>query len=150
MKDKRAAPTHPRARTPRTRFGRWLQNLRVSRKLAVVITVHLLHAAILLVITAYGLKALDGSRAYVEGEGLWSKAQKDATLHLLHYADGGNESHFAIYLEEVDVMLGDKQARLELEKEDPDMSLVRDGFLRGRLHPDDIDDMAWLFRGNRI
>jgi len=144
---KAAAPERPAApRRPRTRVGRWLQNLRISRKLAVVIMVHLLHATILLVLTSYGLKALDASRAYVEGEGLWSKAQKDATLHLLLYADSGDPREYQAYQAEVNVTLGDKQARLQLESPHPDMEKVREGFLAGRLNAADIPDLAWLFR----
>ncbi|MHB1260115.1 MAG: PAS domain S-box protein [Thermoplasmatota archaeon] len=144
----RRAKSHAKrgVRKPRTWLGRWLQNLRISRKLAVVITVHLLHATMLLALTAYGVKAVDASRAYVGGEGLWSKAEKEAVLSLLVYADTGDEAHFQAYLQEVNVTLGDRQARLELEKSSPDMGVVRIGFMQGRNHPDDVDNMAWLFR----
>src|SRR3989442_1146383 len=82
-----------RSRKGRRRGVRtWFRDLRVSRKLLVVIMVHLLHASVLLVVTAYGMKALSASRAYVEGEGLWSKAEKEGTLHLIAYAASGDES----------------------------------------------------------
>lgn len=125
---------------------RWFRDLRVSRKLMVVIFVHLLHAGILLVVTAYGMKAMSASRAYVEGEGLWSKAQKEGMLHLVEYASSHDPDDYAAFLDELDVTLGDRQARLELDKAHPDMDVVRDGFLRGRLHPDDIEDVSWLYR----
>ena len=96
--------------------------------------------------TAYSLKAVDASRAYVGGEGLWSKAEKEAVLSLLLYADTGDEARFQSYLEEINVTLGDRQARLELEKRSPDMETVRAGFVQGRNHPDDVKNMAWLFR----
>src|SRR5689334_2173038 len=83
-----------RARPPRTRVGRWLQNLRISRKLAVVIIVHLLHASVLLGVTYYGIKAVDASRAWVDGEGFWSKAQKESVVQLLAYAKDGNETNY--------------------------------------------------------
>ncbi|MEK6975686.1 MAG: HAMP domain-containing sensor histidine kinase [Candidatus Thermoplasmatota archaeon] len=133
--------------TPRRRSIRaWFRDLRVSRKLMVVIVVHLLHAAILLVVTAYGMKALSASRAYVEGEGLWSKAQKEGTLHLIAYAEGGPEADYDAFLANLDVTLGDRQARLEMDKSHPDDAVIRDGFLRGKLHPDDVDDLVWLYR----
>ncbi len=124
----------------------WFRDLRVSRKLMVVICVHLLHAAILLLVTAYGMKALSASRAYVEGEGLWSKAQKEGTLHLVAYAESGDESLYEAFLADLDVNLGDRQAREELNKKNPDIDVVRDGFIRGGLDPGDIDDIAWLYR----
>lgn len=126
--------------------AKWLANVRVSRKLALVISVHLLHAIVLLVLTAYAMNALIAARAYVEGEGAWSKAEKEAVLYLMQYADTGDEGHYDAYLDKINVTLGDRQARIELEKPDPDMKIVRQGFLQGRNHPDDIDKMAWLFR----
>lgn len=135
-------PLVPRRRSPRA----WFRDLRVSRKLMVVILVHLLHAAILLVVTAYGMKALSASRAYVEGEGLWSKAQKEGTLHLVAYAESGNESLYEAFWTDIDVNLGDRQAREELNKARPDMDVIRDGFIRGKLDPGDIDDIVWLYR----
>src|SRR6266542_5924461 len=42
--------------------------------------------ALLLAIAAANLWTLSALRAYVNGEALWSKAQKEAVLHLEHYA----------------------------------------------------------------
>jgi signal transduction histidine kinase/HAMP domain-containing protein len=134
------------ARRPRTRLGRRLQNLRISRKLAVVIIVHLLHATVLLGVTTYGLKMVDASRAWVDGEGFWSKAQKEAVVQLLDYSRSGDESRFRSALAQINVTLGDRQARLELEKPSPDLAVVRDGFIQARNHPDDVGNMIWLFQ----
>ncbi|MEA3203188.1 MAG: hypothetical protein QOI63_863 [Thermoplasmata archaeon] len=133
------------AEAPRTRLGRRLKDLRIPRKLAVVITVHLVHAGVLLLVATYGLKAVDASRAYVAGEGLWSKAQKDAVLHLVAFAGSRDEAEFRAYRGQVNLTLGDRQARLELEKPDPDEAVVRAGFERGGNHPDDVAGMAWLY-----
>jgi two-component system sensor kinase FixL len=92
---------------------------------------------------------LDAVRSYVGGEGLWSKAQKASVYHLTRYATSHREEDFELYRRAIDVPLGDRQARLELEKPDPDPEVVREGFLRGRIHPDDIPGMASLFRNFR-
>ena len=42
--------------------------------------------------------------------------------------------------------LGDRQARLELEKPVPDMSVVRRGLIQGRNSPEDVKGMAAMFR----
>lgn len=141
-----ASPEGTRRAKKRRGLRTWFRDLRVSRKLSVVILVHLLHAAILLIVTAYGMKALSASRAYVEGEGLWSKAQKEGTLHLIAYSESGNESLYEDFLLDIDVNLGDRQAREELNRAHPDMAVVRDGFIRGKLDPDDVNDLAWLYR----
>ena len=92
---------------------------------------------------------LNAVRSYVGGEGLWSKAQKASVYHLTRYATSQREEDFELYRRAIDVPLGDRQARLELEKPDPDPEVVREGFLRGRIHPDDIPGMASLFRNFR-
>ncbi|HEY0061191.1 MAG TPA: GGDEF domain-containing protein [Telluria sp.] len=102
-----------------------------------------------LAFTYYGIGLLSAGRAYVGGEGLWSKAQKDMTYALARYARYHQQSDYQTYLDSRAVILGDRQARLELEKPDPDLQLARAGFLQGRNHPDDIDGMLRLFRDFR-
>jgi hypothetical protein len=59
-------------------------------------------------------------RAYVGGEGLWSKAQKDATYRLVRYARSGDSVEYRHFRELLDVQLGDRQARIELDRARPD------------------------------
>lgn len=92
-----------------------------------------------------GFEAISGARAYVAGEGHWSKAQKDAVYHLLRYVLLEEEDGYDRFLAELDVPLGDRDARLALDQSDPDVAVARDGFLRGRNHPDDIDRMVTFF-----
>ncbi|HLF17229.1 MAG TPA: HAMP domain-containing protein, partial [Candidatus Thermoplasmatota archaeon] len=127
----------------------WFRDLRISRKLTIAIVVHLLHATVLLVVTAYGMKALSASRAYVEGEGLWSRAEKTAVLELQAYAKSGDETRYELFLAEINVTLGDRQARLEMNKANPDSAVIRAGFLQGGVDAADISDMAWLYRNFR-
>jgi two-component system, cell cycle sensor histidine kinase and response regulator CckA len=105
--------------------------------------------AIVVCVFALGVlrsEILSGIRAYVGGEGLWSKAEKRAVLSLTEYAESHQESDFQQYLSEIAVPLGDKQARLELQRASPDMNLVRQGLVQGRNSPEDVDSMANLFR----
>jgi signal transduction histidine kinase/CheY-like chemotaxis protein len=98
------------------------------------------------VATYFGFETLSAVRAYVGGEGLWSKAQKDATYHLVRHARSGDSLEYARFRQLLDVQLGDRQARIELDRPRPDYRLVREGFLRGRIHPKDVDGLAWFFR----
>jgi PAS domain S-box-containing protein len=100
----------------------------------------------LFVLTYLGLDALTAVRAYVNGEGLWSKAQKMAVADLERFARSEDPDDFESFLNNLAVTLGDRQARLELERPEPDMERVTDGFLTGGNHPDDIDRMAIFFR----
>ncbi len=69
------------------------------------------------------------------GEGLWSKAQKEAVLSLVRYAASHAKEDYQRFQQALQTPLGDKQARLELEKESPNLKMVYDGFLQGRNRP---------------
>lgn len=101
--------------------------------------------AVLLVLVDATMENLSAGRAYVGGEGLWSKAQKDAVYHLLRYAGSGAEDEFRLYREAIAVPLGDRKAREALDRPEPDYEAARRGFIEGRNHPDDVDSMARLF-----
>src|SRR5262245_17315474 len=117
----------------------------------IVLLVMLFVAIVCCTVVAADLRTaiLDAVRSYVGGEGLWSKAQKASVYHLTRYATSYREEDFELYRQAIDVPLGDRQARLELEKPEPDPEVIREGFLRGRIHPDDIPGMASLFRNFR-
>ena len=65
---------------------------------------------------------------------------------LTKYAEGRAEKDYQDYLAEIAVPLGDKQARLQLESPSPDMRLVYEGFVQGRISPEDVRNMTMLFR----
>lgn len=121
-------------------------DLPVPKKLVAILWIFLIVVIGLLVLSYLTIENLSAARAYVGGEGLWSKAQKQAVRELLLYSTSRAESHFEAYQRALLVPLGDKQARLELEKRAPDMNLVRIGLLQGRNHPEDVTGMAALYR----
>ena len=92
------------------------------------------------------MEILSAVRAYVGGEGLWSKGQKDAVMHLTRYARLHDPTDYARYREALAVPLGDHTARIELQKPQAEFAVARDGFLAGRNHADDVMPMIWLFR----
>ena len=87
----------------------------------------------------------DGVRSYVRGEGLWAKAQKDAVFYLSSYSYNHTETDYYAYQEALNVISGDKTARLALLESPPDYEQARKGFLQGQNHPDDIDSMIGFF-----
>ena len=102
--------------------------------------------AVLVILAIESLDVLSASRAYVGGESLWSKAQKEAVYSLVRYAQSRSESDYRDYHAAIAVPMGDRRARLELEKAKPDLAAARDGFIAGKNDPDDVDDMILLFR----
>src|SRR5689334_17266873 len=100
------------------------RRLPIARKLFVIVGVFV--AIVICVFLLGDLRSdiLNGVRAYVGGESLWSKAEKRAVLNLTKYAASRQESDFQQYLAEIAVPAGDKQARLQLDLPSPDMALV--------------------------
>ena len=85
-------------------------------------------------------------RAFVAGESLWTKGQKDAIYYLGLYAANGSPQAFERFAQAIDVPLGDRAARLALQPGQVQVELAREGFLRGGNHPDDINNLIWLLR----
>jgi len=100
----------------------------------------------LVAVAVLSMDLLSAARAYVGGEGLWSKAQKQAVYSLGRYADSRAEADFDVYRAAIAIPLGDRKARMELEKPNPDLKLVHAGFVEGRNEPEDIPGMIRLFR----
>ena len=92
---------------------------------------------------------LSAVRAYVGGESLWSKGQKDAVYELSRYAQTRDPADHARFVAAIVVPLGDRAARIELDKPEPDHAVARRGFLDGGNHAADVDSMIWLYRSFR-
>jgi two-component system cell cycle sensor histidine kinase/response regulator CckA len=120
--------------------------LPIGRKLQIIVGVFVAIVICVFCLGALRSEILSGVRAYVGGEGLWSKAQKRAVLSLTKYSSSHVESDYQQYLLEIAVPEGDKQARLQLERLTPDMAVVQRGFVQGRNSPADVDNMSMLFR----
>ena len=92
------------------------------------------------------LELLSSVRAFVGGEGMWSKSQKDAIHFLSVYSQTADEESFVRFKKAIAVPLSDRVARRALEQPTPDLDAARDGLLGGGNHPADIPGMIRLFR----
>lgn len=117
-----------------------------DRTLGAVLTAFTLTVFLLLLSTWACVRILSGVRAYVGGEGLYSKSQKNAVYYLELYVQTGDEHWFAQFQQSLRVPEGDRDARIELLKPNPDREVVRRGFVAGANSPDDVDDMIFVFR----
>lgn len=100
----------------------------------------------LTLVSGLSIDLLSSARAYVGGESLWSKGQKDAVLHLIRYGETHDEQEFRAYQRAIAVPLGDRVARIELQRAQPDCDKAAAGLIAGGNHPDDIPGMIRLFR----
>lgn len=138
-------PTRPRALDPH-RYLSPLAPAPATRRLLRVIWPFLAAMALLLLLTAASFALLSAGSAYVEGESLWSKGQKNAIQALARYSDSCDPRHFAHYRSEIALPLGDRQARLELLQPSPRLERAAAGFLQGGNDPAEVGGMIFLFR----
>ena len=118
----------------------------ISRRLLQIVWPFLTIVVLLVVLSDFSMGVMSSVRAYVGGESLWSKAQKESVGALNRYARTQTEADFQRFQTAIAVPLGDRHAREELERPEPNYAIARQGFLDGRNNPDDIDGMINLFR----
>ncbi len=97
-------------------------------------------------LASLSLEVLSSVRAYVGGESLWSKGQKDAIHFLTLYSQTGEEHYLYKFKSAVAVPLADRAARYALERETPDLDAAHAGFIGGGNHPADVPGLIRLFR----
>ncbi len=125
---------------------RYLRRLPVIHKFYFLIVLTLFVLLLEVLSFWFVMNTMSALRAYVGGEGLWSKAQKESVNSLLRYSTSKDEADYQRSLSYLAVPLGDHRARIELEKQDSDLAVVRQGFLEGGNHPDDFEEMIFLFK----
>jgi PAS domain S-box-containing protein len=125
---------------------RWFKNVSIAKKLYLTVGLMATLIAFELGALIFSINTLSSVRAYVSGEGLWSKAQKDAMYQLLRYSRSHEEADYQRFKEFMNVPQGDHKTLVELSKKNPDMNVARQGFIEGRNHKDDVDGMINLFR----
>jgi signal transduction histidine kinase len=123
-----------------------LKDISISKKLYFIVGTMAVLIVVELGTLVFAIHTLSSVRALVGAEGLWSKSQKDAAYQLLKYSSTRNEDDYKQFQKFMAVPLGDHKTRVELMKADPNIKIAREGFLEGRVHPDDIDGMINLLR----
>jgi PAS domain S-box-containing protein len=122
----------------------WWKNLSVTKKLYSVVGLMAILIASELFTLIFAMTTLSSVRAFVMGEGLWSKSQKDAIHSLYQYALTGKEKYFKQFQNYLKIPEGDHKGRIELAKNHFDIRIVRKGFEEGGNDPQDIDGMVEL------
>jgi signal transduction histidine kinase len=123
-----------------------LRDISIRKKLYFIVAAMAILILLELVTLWFSIHTLSSVRALVAAEGLWSKAQKDGVYQLVKFDRSFNEQDYRGFLQYMAVPMGDHKTRLELLKPDPDIRVAREGFLAGRIHPEDIDGMIRLLR----
>lgn len=108
-------------------------------------TIILISSVFIIGLNYYSIKILTSIRGYVNGESEYSKAQKDATRFLIDFIQTSDIDSYKYFKEELAVPIGDSLARLALRTNEP-KEVIWQAALQGRNHPDDIDNLIWLYR----
>jgi len=120
-------------------------NVLRKRKALILLLIMGLASAGIVVVNIYSIKILSGARAYVNGESQYSKGQKDASAYLINYISLRNKSDYIAFEKAIAIPKGDRVARVELSVAPVHYELVKQGLLTGKNHPEDINNMIWLF-----
>ncbi|WP_426163787.1 EAL domain-containing protein [Pseudoduganella sp. R-34] len=119
---------------------------RPEERYATVVLPFVLAVAALTLVAVFSLSIAATLRAYVGGESHWSKGQKAAIASLQRYLVTADEQDYAQFQSELAVPLSDMRARREMDQEQMDWEVVREGFLGGRNAEEDVRGMVWLYR----
>nr|MBL0717277.1 HAMP domain-containing protein [Desulfobacterales bacterium] len=126
--------------------GRLIKNLSITKKLAIIIFTFTFFLVVLTIASIIATWFLSGARSYVSAEGIYSKAQKDAVYNLYMYAYSHNEDEFEKFMEFMKVPLLHRKARLELEKNNADLTVASQAFVEAGNHPKDARTMSYVFK----
>ncbi|MDY6855359.1 MAG: ATP-binding protein [Thermodesulfobacteriota bacterium] len=127
-------------------FMGFVNNMSVSKKLFVLNILAIVSITILLTVSFVGLEAVSCFRAYVGGEGIYSKYQKDAVFQLFKYAYSYNEDHYKDFLRSNKIPLAARDARIELEKPNFNKKIAYQSLIKATIHPEDVQAIIFAFR----
>lgn len=116
----------------------------IKGRLILFMILILIASVTILTVNYYSLKINASIRAYINGESLYAKGQKDATHYLSKYLYFSDTSYISQYYQAISIPIGDKMARVLLGNNGNEL-LVRQYFRQGNNHSKDIENMIWLF-----
>lgn len=124
----------------------WLRNLSITAKLTVIVGTLTTAVVAVLAFAVFAAYVNAGVRAYVGGEGRYSNGQRDAVFFLTRYAHAHDEKDYRKYQQAIAIPLGDRRARIELQKPSFDYGAVAQAFIAGGSAPEDVPNLISVFR----
>ena len=114
------------------------KNLPVAKKLYAVVGIMASLIAMELFTLFFAMNTLSAVRTFVDGESMWSKAQKNAVHSLYSYIFTKDDKYYNEFKSYLLIPLGDRIAHNEINKGTFDREIIAKGFLQGGVHPKDI------------
>ena len=120
------------------------KDLSVSNKLFSIVSLMILVIAFELFASFHLFGLHISIKSLIVGEGIWTKAQKDAVYSLNQYANSSDVAYLENFNEQLKIIDGDRIARVELGKENVDLDVVRKGLIQGNIKPEEIDGIIYV------
>ncbi|MCP5018174.1 MAG: diguanylate cyclase [Ketobacter sp.] len=117
----------------------------LKRQVKVIVLILLTVSVVVFMLGYLQSQVMSGITAYIRGEGLWAKSQKEAVIQLYEYIHHPDDRTFQDFNRSLQINLEDQRARLALQQNTPDFRSAREGFIAAKNHPDDVDNMMRLF-----
>ena len=93
----------------------------------------------------YGLKAIDGIRAFTSGESVYMKAQQEASRQLTNYVFTSNPEYYTNFRAQLQVPINDSLARISLDS-NMHHTVAHKHLLLGKNIPEDIENIIWVYK----
>jgi diguanylate cyclase (GGDEF)-like protein/PAS domain S-box-containing protein len=101
---------------------------------------------LMLALSITSMSVLSATRAFVTGEGLRARAERDAMALLRSYARNGSDQTYFMFRQNLATALGSRSARIALQDDPVDLERAAAGLRTAGNHPDDVAGMIRLFR----
>ena len=111
-----------------------------------VVVPFVLILAVLAGLSLWEIRFQDGGRVFLIGEDLLASAEQRATVCLLSYSSSHSDQDLQCFNREIDVALGDMQARREMDSPRGSFSVISDGLVRGRNRPQDVPTAIMFYK----
>lgn len=116
------------------------------KRMVPVFAVFFCIVVISLLLTLGAMEAQSAARGYMTGERLASTARHDAIYALMLYGRTGDSMYYDRFRQALSIPMGDREARIEMDKPDYDYTEASEQLRQGGNHPDDVPGMIFLYR----
>lgn len=101
--------------------------------------------ALIVTLNHYGLKAIDGIRAFTSGQSFYMKAQQEASRNLTNYVFTADEVHYKSFLKNLQVPIQDSLARLALDS-NAATEVIKKHLSLAKNRTEDLDNIIWVYQ----
>lgn len=101
-------------------------------------------SSILIFVNYYTIRVNSSIRAYINGESMYSKGQKDAARYLSEYIYSSDTTLIRLFNNAISVPKYLGLARDNMERGGDD-ELTSRYWIKGNIHPGDVENMTWFF-----